>query len=553
MIHFIASLQQKLLVTLILMVLPICCMAQEWSGIERGGCMPDLTEADIARRAQLLKHNHRIPPIKDLSGKTEYRQLVILVEFTDCQFTCDAPWDYYNRMFNESGFTESQEVTIGSLTDYLMDQSNGLFHVTFDVAGPYRVSSKAKPNPNANSGTRYYGKDAFKEATEMFVAEFPDLDYSLYDWDGDGKVNQVLYIYAGLAGNQGILTQRKKDPETGEYITDENGEVVRDTLANSWGHIWPNTSMISVVKTPNNGPTISNFSCSGELWMTGTIPSMGIGTICHEYMHSLGLPDIYPTDGNYSPYSVLDAWDVMDGGNFTNYGWCPPNLTALEKMLMGWVTPTELKEPVSIIGMKPSEIYQIKHTDTEYFLLENRQWTGWDAGLPGRGLAVYYVDYNAQRWSGNTVNNLYSKEDHLHFTMMLADQRNYASWKSELSSYPIDERYKGPHRMNCRYLSDAAYPFVNETTENRELTDTSTPAATVYSANEVGQTILNKAITNIQMADDGTISFDFMGGTTDIKEVNHVNDDNWYDLQGRKIESPTQGLYIKNGKLIFKK
>ena len=107
--------------------------------------------------------------------------------------------------------------------------------------------------------------------------------------------------------------------------------------------------------------------------------------------------------------------------------------------------------------------------------------------------------------------------------------------------------------MNCLFLSDAAYPFIKGDIENHELTDTSTPAAIVYNANKDGQTTLNKAITNIQMADDGTISFDFMGGTTDIKEVGKVNDDNWYDLQGRKIANPTRGLYIKKGKIIFKK
>ena len=77
------------------MVLPLWCMAQEWSGMERGGCMPDLTEADIARRAQLLKDNRRLPSIKDLSGQTEYRQLVVLVEFADCQFTQDNPLEAY--------------------------------------------------------------------------------------------------------------------------------------------------------------------------------------------------------------------------------------------------------------------------------------------------------------------------------------------------------------------------------------------------------------------------------------------------------------------------
>jgi hypothetical protein len=109
--------------------------------------------------------------------------------------------------------------------------------------------------------------------------------------------------------------------------------------------------------------------------------------------------------------------------------------------------------------------------------------------------------------------------------------------------------------MNCLFLSNAAYPYISETAVNCELTDTSSPAATVYSKNADGQTMLNKAITNIQMADDGTISFDFMGGTTGVEEViekNTVDAENWYDLQGRKVESPTYGFYIKGGKKIFK-
>ena len=138
--HFIAYILRKLLVMFIVIASPIWSTAQDWSGMEYGDCLPDLTEATSMKRTQPQKHSHRIPPIKDLSGKTEYKQLVILVEFADCQFTCANPQDYYYRMFNESGFTESQEVTLGSMSEYLMAQSNGKFHVTFDIAGPYRVS-----------------------------------------------------------------------------------------------------------------------------------------------------------------------------------------------------------------------------------------------------------------------------------------------------------------------------------------------------------------------------------------------------------------------------
>ena len=56
----------------------------------------------------------------------------------------------------------------------------------------------------------------------------------------------------------------------------------------------------------------------------------------------------------------------MDGGNFTNYGWCPPNYTPIEKMLLGWLTPVELTEPASIVNLKPvsegGEVYIAYYT-----------------------------------------------------------------------------------------------------------------------------------------------------------------------------------------------
>ena len=78
----------------------------------------------------------------------------------------------------------------------------------------------------------------------------------------------------------------------------------------------------------------------------------GIGTIVHEFCHSLGLPDLYPF-GSGTAFSTVDEWDLMDGGNMTNYGWCPPNLSAMERMYLGWDAPEELTVPTTVEGMKP--------------------------------------------------------------------------------------------------------------------------------------------------------------------------------------------------------
>ena len=90
---------------------------------------------------------------------------------------------------------------------------------------------------------------------------------------------------------------------------------------------------------------------------------------------------------------------------------------------------------------------------------------------------------------------------------------------------------------------------------NESLTDNSDPKAMVYTANAEGVKLMSKSITNIRVADDGTISFDFMGGGTVINDIIKFKDqsskfkDIWFDLQGRRLPGRPQrkGLYIHNG------
>ena len=346
-------------------------------------------------------------------------------------------------------------------------------------------------------------------------------------------MNQVGYVCAGYTGNQ-------------------NNEKC-------YGYIWPNTSSFSYITTPD-GKRIADYSCSCELWAGSTSDSScGFGTICHEYTHSLGLPDIYPTISN-AGYSVVDEWDLMDGGNFTNFGWCPPNYTPLEKMLLGWLTPTELNEPKTISNLKTvadgGEVYMVKNTDNEYYLLENRQWSGWDLGAPGKGLVIYHVNYIPSYWSSNNVNN---KKDVRNFCLFAADNRDYDDWDSFLKNSGATSQYANSGRMNNLHLSGAPYPLVDdEGILNDSLTDTSVPAAVVYNENADGVLFMSKSITNIVQHDDGTVSFKFMSDTIPSGIVdNRLSTVNrqasiLIDLQGRRIYGkPARGLVIKDGRKLL--
>ena len=458
-----------------------------------------------------------LAPIKDWDASRIYRQLVILVEFSDSTFTCANPHEYYNRLFNEQGYNEG--VGPGCVADYFRDQSGGLCNLQFDITGPYRVSGKAK-----KKSTNSYGDDDILEAIKMLDADKPDMDCKPYDWDGDGMIDQVVFVFASYTGNQVS------------------------------GFIWPNSGYFGRSVTLG-GMKIYNVSCSCERWKTGSM--CGIGTICHEFSHCLGLPDIYPTSSSLT-FSVCDEFDLMDGGNYTNWGWCPPNLTAMEKMYLGWSKPTELNESTTISDLASISdgggSYIIHHTDTEFLLLENRQRKGWDAAIPGTGLVILHVDYKEKDWQNNTVN---IRDFHRGYVIVHADNMDYDEWDKLYPHKKETEQYVDiPRKLYNWHLSGSPYPWYDSSTEKENdcLTDTSVPTVTMFNNNAEGSKQFGKEIKNIRVADDGTVSFEFTMATTGIVEIEtNRQQPAWYTLDGCRLTgNPTKpGIYLYQGKKVL--
>ena len=486
---------RKILLIIIATVMATMNAQAQYEGLfpRRMGCTGHLGGAQETRSDN---PNTALCPMKDWDASREYRQLVILLEFSDSTFSCENPREYYDRLFNEQGYNEG--VGPGCVADYFREQSGGLCNLKFDIMGPYKVSEAAK-----KKGSYIYGEKAISEGIDMLIADRPDMDYKIYDWDGDGNIEQVVIIFASYTGND---------------VT---------------GFIWPNTGYIG--KEVTEGMSIINSSCSCELWEKGY--GCGIGTICHEYSHCLGLPDVYPT--GYSKYfSICDEFDLMDGGNYTNWGWCPPNLTAMEKMYLNWATPVELDATTTISNL-PSisdggTSYLIRHTDTEYLLLENRQRKGWDAAIPGSGLIVTHIDYNEADWLDNRINN---KETHFGYDIVHADNMNYNDWDKLYPHEKGEKQYVDQEQfLYNRHLSTSPYPWYDSATETENdcLTDTSVPTVVMFNDNAEGSKQFGKSITNIRVADDGTVSFDFTMETTGIREALLQDDGQRSKVEGQR-------------------
>ena len=345
------------------------------------------------------------------------KAIIILANYKDTKFNSSHNNALYQKIANQENYSEGSFK--GSMADYFKAQSRGKFTLQFDVVGPVTVSKNAS----------YYGtndsQDQDEHAAEMVIeavnlAKAQVSDWTPYDWDGDGYVDQVYVIYAG-----------KGEADGGAETT-----------------IWPHAYDLASAKAYGDGTgpvtvgtnlKVNGYACGPELdGQTGGIG--GFGTMCHEYSHCLGYPDFYDID--YSDGQGMGPWDLMDQGSYNGDGFQPAGYTSYERWFAGWETPVELNaEDVNVHNMKSLQndgesyiIYNDKNQN-EYYLLENRQLEGWDASLPAAGLVILHCDYDVKVWEENGPND---DPNHQRMTVVPADGQ-YQSFSWQGSKYFDEE------------------------------------------------------------------------------------------------------------------
>ena len=335
-----------------------------------------------------------------------FRGCVILIDFSDKQFASDNPKEFYTEMFSSEGFTgyydpiSGRDVTCpGSVRDYFKDQSDGAFQPPFDVYGPYRATYGTSGTVQARAAQcQNLASTIFPNVLKKADA---DIDYSKYDNNGDGKIDMVYFLVAG-------------------YSSSYSG--------NNSGYLWPHASNLSWTYKSYDGKWIDRYASSTELYGFESTPSTvtveGIGTVAHEFSHVLGLPDFYDTDyaksGGESHHP--GGWDLMAGGGDYNYGRSPVGYTFYERYALGWAKATTLVRPgayeLEAVNTGRSGYILRTPVKDEFFTIENRQKTGWDAYLPGHGMIVTRVDStNLSVWTDNKVN---CNPEHNYFEMLRA-------------------------------------------------------------------------------------------------------------------------------------
>ena len=449
--------------------------------------------------------------------------LIILVQFSDLSFQPANTLAAFQSMFN--GDEYSFNGATGSAKKYFKDQSFGQYVPEFDVVGPVTVSQPQKYyGANNGRGNDQHPEEMIIEACQIADTMF-NVDFTQYDNDNNGYIDFVYVLYAG-----------RGEADGGGSST-----------------IWPHTSWIyqGYGKTIRlDGKLLDTYACSNELQSGYALFAArdGIGAFCHEFGHVLGLSDHYATNSN--SLKQMGNWDIMCSGSYNNSSHTPAGYTAYERFFCGWGKPVLLNEPITCDSMKPintsGEMYIITSTGTSnlvgndpnpatFYLLENRQKTGWDGYIPGHGLLLTCVRYSYNRWIQNTINNYKP----LGYEIIEADG------KEPTQSGYEDNGYKG--KQGDVFPAGSVNSTTSFTTDH--------PIFETYPISDIQE-------------NDQYIHFKFMGGYDAIsprvktEAAERYGDDfteivALYDISGRllsdnpKLNELTPGLYIvavSNGK-----
>ena len=324
----------------------------------------------------------------------EVHSLVILVQFADTKFSTvgsDAH-QFFNNMLNEPGFTYSNGAN-GSARDFYLNSSNGRFQPQFDVIGPVTLPEKYS----------YYGANQGSSVDnparlEQFVREActladPLVDFSQYDHNQDGYIDNIYFFYTG-----------KGEADSGDGNAIWPHSAYYSDMAKDAG--------LSETSLKLDGIEVGNYTCSNEINGTLITPQpAGIGTFVHEFGHVLGLADHY--DVNYGMTTFAPgSFDTMAQASYNNNGNTPAAFSAYERACLGWLDLTVLKNGVDSLNVLPdlndsNKAYVVPvggTNDEEYFIMENRQKKGWDAFIPGHGMLLWHIDYDAKAWEKNELN-----------------------------------------------------------------------------------------------------------------------------------------------------
>lgn len=352
--------------------------------------------------------------------------LVLMVNFSeDGANTFQTNFSRYQEMYTgpESEPNRSLSQYISTISDGQVTVNTYFPQVVNNVFLPVTIQGSASDYPDASAGEQFV-QQVITAAQNTSGLSFPT---KLDSMRGDGYIDN-LTIIVQIDGNNtsGAFSSRKADWGDNQ------------TLLHGWH-----------VGAYNVLPT--------NMLRLGSDFDQGYALASHEFLHTLGAPDLYRTAGE-NGYPVGRWWDLMAGANFTaSY----PLVYTRSKL--GWMQIETLKDSGTYTlwpaeGASGSRAYILKtsRSDSEFFVVEyrkkpeNRQ--DYDYYIPESGLIVYRVN--------NAVDYHTNKEGNNYIYVFRKDTKDPAKAQEDESKATVGGQYRkslGSSDLNAHYTSDTIF------------------------------------------------------------------------------------------------
>ena len=324
----------------------------------------------------------------DRSGGVTLNVAVIPARFQDLAFSQSDPQAWLEYLFN-SHPVNSDEAG-GSVSAYMDDNLGNAFQFRFTILNPVTLPENAAYyGGNGNYGVDSHINELFTDACA--AEEAVGVDFSRFDSDRDDIIDFVFVIFPG------------------------NNEAESDVS----DQIWPVYDDLGRLRKYYSGAKLGKVACYSEFSGADHTNTAGIGTICHELLHGIGLPDLYDVNGETEGKSdpLFGSVSIMDKGNLNNDGRTPPYLGAVERELLGVLDIVDVEAGhqyhLPSIDISGTALRIPTSNEGEYFLIEYRSGAKWDSYIGGSGLLVYHIDKSlniagsmtaAERWEVNAIN-----------------------------------------------------------------------------------------------------------------------------------------------------
>ncbi|MBM3150389.1 MAG: M6 family metalloprotease domain-containing protein, partial [Chloroflexi bacterium] len=328
--------------------------------------------------------------------------ITLIIDFSDDPGTI--PPGTVSSYCNTPGYTGYGNN--GSVYDYFVDVSEGLLKYTNHVPAQYYRAIHTKAYYCDSSVP--YGQRARELIIEALTAmDNAGFDFSQYDADNNGIIDAVNCFYAGDRWN-------------------------------SWAQgLWPHAWTVSFC---------ADGVCTHRYQITNMGSQLTLGTFCHENGHMLmGWPDLYDYDHDSKGAGV---YCLMAYGAFALN---PVEPCAYMKLRAGWADVTVLTQPQAGVQVADdgNVVYKFNHptASNEYYLIENRQKVGRDAGLPDAGLAIWHIDTLGS-------NNNQQQTPALHYLVTLVQADGQWHLENNVNTGDAYDLYAAPADVACTPLTN---------------------------------------------------------------------------------------------------